>query len=372
MYLINFSNQHAAGPKNIALNFFKFASRTDQLFIFLLPDLPEFRALKYQSNITVHFIKKRFGIFGAIFNAGFVNTFLIPKMLKHNQIEAVLAFGNFLSFSTKAKKIVLLHHPYLVDENLYQLLKPIPKLIEKLKRILFSKTVSNVDVVVVQSKYMQNCFEEKYPNEKHKTIIIANPLSAALSSIVKPDFQVEKVPHQQFKILYVSRFYPHKNHDFILKVSQRLQENNFEHEFLLTIDKNLPGADEFLDKAKEVGMLKNIGELPQKELINYYNEADLFFFPSKSETFGNPIIEAMFFSCPLLLPDLGYSRALAQSVAKFYDPDSANACADAIINIASNCELLQKLRVDSHQAGKLQLSVEDWFNLYYAELTRTK
>jgi glycosyltransferase involved in cell wall biosynthesis len=372
MYLINFSNQHAAGPKNIALNFFKFASRTDESFIFLLPDLPEFRALKYTSNITVHFIKKRFGIFGAIFNAAFVNTILIPRMLKNNEIKAVLAFGNFLSFATKAKKIVLLHHPYLVDEKLYQLLKPVPKLIEKLKRILFNKTVRNVDLIVVQSKYMQDCFEEKYPNEKNKTIIIPNPLSSALSSIEKPAFQALKPPNKIFKMLYVSRFYPHKNHDFILALSKKLQENKFEHEFLLTIDKSLPGANDFLNNAKEFGTVTNIGELPQKELINYYNEADLFVFPSKSETFGNPIIEAMFFSCPLLLPDLGYSRALAQSVAEFYDSESASACADVIIKIANNSIMLQKLRVDSHEAGKQQLSVEDWFNLYYQELTRAQ
>ena len=372
MYLINFSNQHAAGPKNIALNFFKFASKTDELFTFLLPDLPEFRALKYRSNINVYFVKKRFGILGAIFNAALVNGFTLPKILRNHDISAILAFGNFLSFSSKAKKIVLLHHPYLVDENLYQLLGPVPKFIEKLKRLLFSKTVRNVDLIVVQSKYMQNCFEAKYPNERHKTIIIPNPLSIALSSLEKPVFQASKAHNKIFKMLYVSRFYPHKNHHFILEVSKILNYKGFEHEFILTIDKNLPGADEFLATANAYGTIVNIGELPQQQLSDYYQQADLFIFPSKSETFGNPIIEAMFFSCPLLLPDLGYSRALAETVAKFYDSSSASACADAIVQIATNSVMLQKLRNDSHQAGKLQLSVEDWFNLYFLELTRTK
>lgn len=372
MYLINFSNQHAAGPKNIALNFFKFASKTDESFIFLLPDLPEYRALKYGSNIKVHFVKKRFGILGAIFNAAFVNGYTLPNILRNNKINAVLAFGNFLSFSTKAKKIVLLHHPYLVDEDLYRLLSPVPKFIEKLKRLLFSKTVRNADIIVVQSKYMQNCFEAKYPNEKHKTIIIPNPLSTALSSLEKPDFEELKALNSIFRMLYVSRFYPHKNHHFILEVSKILSQRKFEHEFLLTIDESLPGASEYLATANGYETVVNIGELPQQQLIDYYQQTDLFIFPSKSETFGNPIIEAMFFSCPLLLPDLGYSRALAESVAKFYDPSSANECADAIVQIATNSEILQKLRTDSHQAGKEQLSVEDWFNLYFLELTRTK
>jgi glycosyltransferase involved in cell wall biosynthesis len=372
MYLVNFSNQHAAGPKNIALNFFTIASNSEEKFIFLLPDLEEFRALKYKDNIRVHFIKKRFGIISAIFNAGFINSVFIPKILKSNTIFSVLAFGSFLSFSTGSKKIVLLHHPYLVDEGLYQALPFIAKRIEWLKRLLFTKTVKNVDVIALQSKYMQDCFAMRYPKEKNKTIIIPNPLSSALSKIKNTDFELDKVAGGKFKILYVSRFYPHKNHEFILEVSALLKQKNFEHEFSLTIDSALPGAESFLQNSELVGNIRNLGELPQEELQTFYKQTNLFIFPSKSETFGNPIIEAMFFSCPLVLPDLGYARALADKTAEFYDPKSALACAQAIIDIANDPIKLKTMQKNSFEVGKSQLSVEDWFDLYAAQLKEPK
>lgn len=369
MYLVNFSNQHAAGPKNIALNFFKLARETKSEYIFLLPDLPEFRALEYKSNISVQYVKKRFGIVGAIFNAIFLNYWYIPKILRSTNVRSVLAFGNFLSFSTSAKKIVLLHHPYLVDESLYQTLPIFAKKIEWLKRLLFSKTVKNVDVIVVQSRYMQECFKKCYPKEIDKTVVIPNPLSSVLANIKDVEFtESNNSQNKLFQILYVSRFYPHKNHTFLIHVSDLLEQQGFNHQFLVTVDPKLVGADSFLNKTKSNPRFNNIGELPQADLEMYYKTCDLFIFPSKSETFGNPIIEAMFFSCPLLLPNLGYASALAQSIAEFYKPDSVANCCEKIIKIATDSTLLSNMRQKSFEAGQAQLTSQDWFSLYYLQL----
>ncbi|MDT0627741.1 glycosyltransferase [Alteromonas sp. W364] len=369
MYLVNFSNQYAAGPKNIALNFLKNACSSDHQFVFLLPDLQEFRAVELTSNVKVVFVKKRFGVLGAMLNALLVNKLYIPNMLKKNKVAAILAFGNFLASETNTKKIVLLHHPYLVDEELFQRLPIVQKLIEKLKRMLFKKTVANVDKVIVQSTYMEKKFLEKYPNDKGKTKIIPNPLSAKLTKSKAVLSEKETQLNHKFRILYVSRFYPHKNHSFLVRLSDELNLKGFRHEIRVTVDHNLPGAQAFLSTIQNRESIENIGEVEQSSLQAEYLSADLFIFPSKSETFGNPIIEAMFYACPLMLPNLEYAIALADGAAEFYNPDDVLECCNKIMKIGNNSAVLDNMRERSKQQGLAQIDADEWFDIYLQQLS---
>ena len=53
-----------------------------------------------------------------------------------------------------------------------------------------------------------------------------------------------------------------------------------------------------------------IGYIDQKELLNYYLEVDALLFLSLEESYGLPLIEAMYFNLPIIVPDLEYARYL--------------------------------------------------------------
>jgi glycosyltransferase involved in cell wall biosynthesis len=55
----------------------------------------------------------------------------------------------------------------------------------------------------------------------------------------------------------------------------------------------MPQARELLPAAKFVGYKQG------QELVDYYNQADVFVFPSRADTFGLVMIEAMAQGCPV-------------------------------------------------------------------------
>jgi glycosyltransferase involved in cell wall biosynthesis len=346
MVLINFSNQLSAGPKNISLNFIKEILKEDSVneYIFILPSIDEFLDFKDTKNVTFRFVEVGNGLFGKIIKTFRINWRVIPEICKNNKINTILAFGNFLTYSLPSiKKIVLLHHPPIVDDNLYKSLPITSRFAELIKRFIFWLTIKNVDIVVVQSSFMHDELFNKYPDYKNKFKIISNPISSHFKKDILTLANNDKMSGFQgksiFTLLYVSRFYPHKNHEFLIKLAKKFATSEFNIEILVTINPSLDGADKFLDAVKLQKLpIYNLSELNQSELSQNYMKSDFMIFPSNAETFGNPIIESLSFSLPIILPNKGYARTLVGENGAYYDAKDVNSCFHLISDFLLNEE----------------------------------
>jgi glycosyltransferase involved in cell wall biosynthesis len=134
--------------------------------------------------------------------------------------------------------------------------------------------------------------------------------------------------------------------------------------FYVTLDPKLSrDAVNFLGDIRKKGLedlVVNIGEIPQQELLEYYRMADVFFFPSKSETFGNPLIEAMAFGLPILVPDLGYAHAVCEDAGIYYRSDDVDAALKKIELILHDPALQQACSSRCRkQLGKFP-QVKEW------------
>lgn len=371
--LINFYNQKGAGPKNISLNFINEAlvSKSSGKMVFILPRLEEFQS--FSSTKKIIFIKLPCpnGIINKSLYRIFLEFIFIPLVLKKYNISSILAFGNFLLTPVSSIKTVLLHYPYLVDDDLFNSLLVSKKIIESIKRIAFYLTTINVDRVIVQSNYMREMLVNKYSNHKFLIEEIPNPISSQLNisqtnehakSLINARLQSL---HKTLKLFFVSRFYPHKNHSFLIEVSKKMNQIGISHEIVITVDQSLPEAQEFLTSIKESDVsIINIGEVPQTQLIHYYENAHVFMFPSESETFGNPLIEAMCFSLPILVPRLPYAQSVVSSAGIYYEHNNPDDALDNIkYLIESEQTYWRKSEASFQQFTKYPNSTE-WFERY--------
>lgn len=371
--LINLYNQTAAGPKNISLNLISelmSESKDACHFYIIVPDIQEYSALCSTNNVHIIKLQKVNTFIAKIAIRIYLDVILVPKLIKKYRITSMLAFGNFLLSPVSIKKVVLLHHPYLFDDLLIRKLPFFSKLIEKVKRFTFWITLKNVDVLVVQSQYVLDAFKKVWANASVLLTIIPNPISKDF--IAQSASEINFIVDQRvaslgdgLTILYVSRFYPHKNHEFLLKVSSELSSANIRHKILVTVDPEISGADVFLNAvASEDLPIINLGEIKQIDLAEFYKTAHLFLFPSKSETFGNPLIEAMSYGLPVIAPSLEYAYSVVGESGTYYEPDNEKDCVFKITQLIHDSSSYYKKSIDSHQAFKSYPNVADWSKRY--------
>ncbi|MFC5401656.1 glycosyltransferase family 4 protein [Cohnella soli] len=86
------------------------------------------------------------------------------------------------------------------------------------------------------------------------------------------------------------------------------------------------------------------GYVPDVDLVELYNGAELFAFPSLYEGFGLPIIEAMACGTPVLTSNNSSLGEISGDAAYLVDPESSSSIAEGIVATLGNPERLADLR----------------------------
>lgn len=142
------------------------------------------------------------------------------------------------------------------------------------------------------------------------------------------------------RLLYVGRISKEKNLDVLASAYRLLRKEGLPVELLLvghgpyseTLSETLPDAI-------------FTGYLKGKELATAYASADVFTFPSTTDTFGNVIIEAQASGVPVIVSDSGGPKELVEDnanglVTKSYDVDDLTR---AIRTLVSDPKLRQRM-----------------------------
>jgi glycosyltransferase involved in cell wall biosynthesis len=124
---------------------------------------------------------------------------------------------------------------------------------------------------------------------------IKDKVEVVYPAINKKNFK--KVNTGKTILLYVSRRFYFKGGLYALEVMDRITKENKKVEGWIVSD--VP--KEVYEKYKENKQLKFLGTQPQKELFKkIYPRADIFLYPSFTDTFGYVMLEAMSFGLPVV------------------------------------------------------------------------
>ncbi|OCL28559.1 glycosyl transferase family 1 [Orenia metallireducens] len=122
------------------------------------------------------------------------------------------------------------------------------------------------------------------------------------TSLYSPDYQNDDLRRKyglkdKITLLYVGRLAPEKNLSLLIK-SMKILNQKYQDKVKLLITGNGPLLDEL--KADSPENVIFTGYLKGKELSQVYASADIFAFPSITETYGNVILEAMASGLPVV------------------------------------------------------------------------
>jgi glycosyltransferase involved in cell wall biosynthesis len=327
-------NTLGAGPAHVTKFIMTFLARKKHGVetVVIIPDISLFSDCTSTAGARV----LRLPVFGGIgyylFRLAY-DVILLPLLSVVLNASTVIVLANYAPMPLKGKKIVFMRHPFLIDDRNEPRTGAKDWIIGKLRKIIFQITLLSTDAVVVQSHDIKERLLRQYAWMPASVHVLPNPVSnlfhGGSRSPEADPFSCDRA------VLYVSRYYPHKQHNFLVQLVHRRQEEFRKQRirFFITIDPAVSGQDatRLLDdiRFKKIDdIIANLGELPHADLADYYRSARCLFFPSAAETFGNPLIEAMAFGLPIIVPDLAYARSVCEDAGLYYvdgDLDDAYA-----------------------------------------------
>lgn len=164
-------------------------------------------------------------------------------------------------------------------------------------------------------------------------------------------------------ILYVGSEQPRKNVSTLIDAFYNLKKKMPNIKLVKVGPAGWTGTREkILEQINILGLQKDIifaGTYPNSELPKVYNSADLFVFPSYSEGFGMPPLEALACGLPVITTDkTSIPEIVGDAAIKLSDPFNSQLLADTMKGVLSN----NGLRQDMINKGLKQAKGFSWDN----------
>jgi len=167
-----------------------------------------------------------------------------------------------------------------------------------------------LDTVFVNSEeYRESWIKRGFEPEKLR--IFPRGLDTQLFHPTRRDpafFEKFGATNGQVRLLYVGRVSREKDLDLLAEAYRRLREEGLSIQ--LCVVGHGPYSREFSESLPEALFT---GYLTGKELATAYASADIFVFPSTTDTFGNVIIEAQASGVPVIVSDSGGPKELVEN-----------------------------------------------------------
>ena len=215
------------------------------------------------------------------------------------------------------------------------------------KQIIYAHVIKHAvhkaACVLVPSQFVKDdvvAFARLNPAKVRVTYEAADPITAAAESL-------PQLRNKQF-VMYIGRPTPHKNLNLLLEAFARLRAQR--PDLLLVLAGKLDANYRRVQAAVERQGLPNVvftDFVSEGQLRWLYENCAAYVFPSLSEGFGLPGLEAMQHGAPVVSSNATCLPEIYGEAAHYFDPTDTQAMADAINEVLTDQALRQRLATRS-------------------------
>lgn len=270
----------------------------------------------------------------------------LPKLLEAQNPDLV-HFTNFnIPLSYHKPFVVTIHDLTLLRYKSIKggLIAPFTyHLKDVVMRHILKTAVKRSRRIFTPSQFVKEDVVGRYHCDPQKIIITNN---AADKHIANGHINLNQYGITRPFILCVGNPYPHKNLDRLQKAFAQLTQNKDFNCQLVIVGRD----NEFMDRQKKLtkklkleNRIKYTGYINDVELAGIYKKALLYVFPSLSEGFGIPGLEAMSYGVPVASSNATCLPEIFGKGAVYFDPKNTDMMAQVIGNLALDGTQRKKL-----------------------------
>jgi len=377
--LINAASAQMGGAVTYLTNLTKWLARIAPRFQFIIyaPEstLLEMKSLVDISNVIL--MSYPFSNTGGIERVYF-DQFLLRKLIRQYEIDVLFSTTGFGTLVCPCRQVLLVRNPTYFNREFQDKYREIGRdfRAKRTKRWLSLLSVLAADVVLFPTVAMREMVNNHISLAEKRTEVIhygfdRDAFFAMNGKKPKISRQMNKWKQDGYTILLnVSAYAVHKNFETLIEALPLLIKQGIKIKLVTTISKEKTSDKveyDHLEKRIRDLDLQNVvvktGYIPYSQLSAVYQASDFFVFPSFTESFGHPMVEAMASGLPVVAADTAVNREVCGDAGIYFntfDPvNLASAVAQLINNIAllNNNKLFASLRSESfdwnHYAHKL-------------------
>lgn len=221
-------------------------------------------------------------------------------------------------------------------------------------RFMFKKVVKKAQKIITVSEFTKEEVVRHLGVEADRVVVIHNGVSP-LYRPVDTGERSEALSRYGIKggyIFYVGNHQPRKNLVRLVQAFSALK--NRDHQLVLTgrIDPRRADLYNAVNEKALEGRVLFIGPVPEEDLPALYSGASVFAFPSQSEGFGLPPLEAMACGAPVVSSNATSLPEVVGDAGLLVDPLDVSSIAGGIDTVLASLALQSELREKGLQRAK--------------------
>ena len=177
----------------------------------------------------------------------------------------------------------------------------------KTAQFIFNWIYKLSDYVIGESQGVIENLKNNYQIDPKKLKVVSN--FTLFPNLKNVNLNIE---NELFTILSVSRLESVKNIEGIIRVINRLKEENFKIQYTIVGDGSLKETIQNLISELQLNTIINL-EGFQSDTGHYFMETDLYVLNSFSEGFSNSLLEAMYYKKPCISTNVGAANEIIQN-----------------------------------------------------------
>lgn len=280
----------------------------------------------------------------------------IPLILKKYSPDLFFSPDGWMSLKTPVPTVNVIH-----DLNFVHRPSDFPFFYRKYYNYFFPKYAKKAKQLITVSEYSKTDIIETWgiaPNKIDVAYNGCNTIYTPVASELGIEIENQFTGGNPY-FIYVGSHNPRKNIEGMLDAFDIFKQNDMQNYKLVIVGEAMWNNSYLQNKIDKLNYKNDIvftGRLSTEVLHLVLASAKALLLVSFSEGFGIPVVEAMHCDVPVICSNVSALPEIAGNAALFADPFSANDIAQAMITLANNTKVRQKII----EEGKNQRKKFSW------------
>jgi glycosyltransferase involved in cell wall biosynthesis len=267
----------------------------------------------------------------------------VPRLVRKHGADVLFSTANYGTLRSPCPQLLLMQNTLPFVSGSWQEAQQgvVGRAAGYLRRMLTVASMRAADRVVFPTEAMRELVAPFVSLAEDRVDVIHYGFDAE-EFLRKPDAalpvieEISRLRAEGYHILLnVSHYVRHKNLETVVEALPHLLQQGHRIRFVTTVprdekDDRSPDFRRFLARIDELGLGEVVirtGPLEYGQLSALYATADIFVFPSATESFGFPLVEAMVCGCPVAASAIPVTREICQGAGEYFPTLDAGACA---------------------------------------------